>query len=655
MDSLRILSPPHLREKNLQIMAKPKLRKIDNKVSEVSSILDEVQDHYKESDQWISKIRETWDDKESMLLGIPEDGMTAQSNSKIFDPRLSTIVFERAARVMSQNPKGKAYAKTKNDIGKNMLMNLLLNHYRKEANEQYSHLVKLRLLDLYSLVYGTMFALVPWRVNPRSGYIGPELVLINIRDAFPQPGVRNLDEADYFNVRTMTSAKWLEQQDGSVWDMDAIKSLVFELKEQKSTGDTNNGDSNKTSYLERALYPTNYGDVVYPKVELYTEYRDDKWITWSPQRINQKTSKPHVLRVVENPYPDGMLPIIAKHAFPLIDSPIGLGEFERGKSLQFAINSLVNMYMDGVKYSIFPPLAINAENVVPSSIKWGPGEKWFMNQPNVDLQPVELSPRGLDTFNSTYGYLLSALQNQAGTSDVSTSQNVESTLGKTPQALRLQASKEGSRDEWDRFMMEESIKDIYKRWVALSVDKMEGNVAVGLFEDEINEISQTHPDITEVFESGRGQVKINKKLIAAKYDYELEAGSTVKPDLEGEQNNLTSIMTAVIENPNIIQIMREKGKDIDFVELFKRWIISARIKDWDKIVTDFVNPESPIAPNTVPTSPEEQVQPNMVPEDMEEYPQEQMPMPESEGNFQDPDIAALASQLMGSLEGIPPS
>lgn len=636
-------------------MAKPKLRKIDNKVSEVNSILDEVQDHYKESDQWISKIRGTWDDKESMLLGIPEDSMTAQSNSKIFDPRLSTIVFERAARVMSQNPKGKAYAKTKNDIGKNMLMNLLLNHYRKEANEQYSHLVKLRLLDLYSLVYGTMFALVPWRVNPRSGYIGPELVLINIRDAFPQPGVRNLDEADYFNVRTMTSAKWLEQQDGSVWDMDAIKSLVFELKEQKSTGDTNNGDSNKTSYLERALYPTNYGDVVYPKVELYTEYRDDKWITWSPQRINQKTSKPHVLRVVENPYPDGMLPIIAKHAFPLIDSPIGLGEFERGKSLQFAINSLVNMYMDGVKYSIFPPLAINAENVVPSSIKWGPGEKWFMNQPNVDLQPVELSPRGLDTFNSTYGYLLSALQNQAGTSDVSTSQNVESTLGKTPQALRLQASKEGSRDEWDRFMMEESIKDIYKRWVALSVDKMEGNVAVGLFEDEINEISQTHPDITEVFESGRGQVKINKKLITAKYDYELEAGSTVKPDLEGEQNNLTSIMTAVIENPNILQIMREKGKDVDFVELFKRWVISAGVKDWDKIVTDFVNPTSPIAPNTVPTSPEEQVQPNMVPEDMEAYPQEQMPMPESEGNFQDPDIAALASQLMGSLEGIPPS
>lgn len=636
-------------------MAKPKLRKIDNKVSEVSSILDEVQDHYKESDQWISKIRETWDDKESMLLGIPEDGMTAQSNSKIFDPRLSTIVFERAARVMSQNPKGKAYAKTKHDIGKNMLMNLLLNHYRKEANEQYSHLVKLRLLDLYSLVYGTMFALVPWRVNPRSGYIGPELVLINIRDAFPQPGVRNLDEADYFNVRTMTSAKWLEQQDGSVWDMDAIKSLVFELKEQKSTGDTNNGDSNKTSYLERALYPTNYGDVVYPKVELYTEYRDDKWITWSPQRVNQKTSKPHVLRVVENPYPDGMLPIIAKHAFPLIDSPIGLGEFERGKSLQFAINSLVNMYMDGVKYSIFPPLAINAENVVPSSIKWGPGEKWFMNQPNVDLQPVELSPRGLDTFNSTYGYLLSALQNQAGTSDVSTSQNVESTLGKTPQALRLQASKEGSRDEWDRFMMEESIKDIYKRWVALTVDKMEGNVAVRLFEDEIQEISQTHPDITEVFDSGRGQVRINKKLIAAKYDYELEAGSTVKPDLEGEQNNLTSIMTAVIENPNIIQYMREKGKDVDLVELFKRWVISGNIKDWDKVITDFVSPESPIAPNTVPTSPEEQVQPNTVPEDMGAYPQEQMPMPEGEGNFQDPDIAALASQLMGSLEGIPPS
>ena len=40
--------------------------------------------------------------------------------------------------------------------------------------------------------------------------------------------------------------------------------------------------------------------------------------------------------------------------------------FERGKSLQFALNSLWNLYLDGVKMSIFPPIQMVADDVVPS-------------------------------------------------------------------------------------------------------------------------------------------------------------------------------------------------------------------------------------------------------------------------------------------------
>lgn len=662
-----------------------KLKKVEPK-NYPEGLLQECIDHQKNSDTWISTLRDTWDEKESMLIGQLEDQLSKKTKNKIFDHRLSTIVFERAARVMAQNPRGKAFAVSKDDIGKNILMNLLINYFMKNANEQYSYLIKLRMLDLYSLVYGSMFALVPWRVNLKNGYMGPELLILPIRDCFPQPGIHNLDEADWFTVRNVSSIDWLKSQDPKVWDMDAIEKLELELKAEKDAGDTKQStDGNKTSYVERTMYPSSKsGDVVYPRVETFTEYRGNMWITFCPQRIDKDTSKPYILRVVENPYPDQMLPIVAKHAFPLIDSPIGMGEFERGKTLQFAINSLINLYMDGVKYSIFPPLAINPDNVVPSSIKWGAGERWFMNQPNQDVQPVNLSPRGLDTFNSTYGFLLSALMSQSGTSETTQSQQVENSLGKTPQAIRLQAVREGARDEWDRFMMEETIKDIMKRWIALTTSKLEVGISVRLFKDEIEEIQKQYPDVAEVFDSKeRGQVKVSKKQIGnTQYDYELETGSTTKPNLEGEQNNLTSILKAVIENPAIVDALATKNKQVDVGELFKRWMQAGGIKDTDKIITD-------IPVDKMGTT---QVQPNMTPEMATTTQPGQVPpevaaavaaatgggapMPQPvvadaapvtevpaqvavptgpSASFKDPEIAALAAKIMGGTAGIPPA
>lgn len=678
-----------------------KLEKVDP-ASYPEGLVDDCIQHQKDSETWLATVRDTWDDKESMLIGIVEDGLSKKSKNKVFDGRLSTIVFERAARVMAQNPKGKAYAVDKDDVGKNMIMNLLLEHSRKNANEQYSHLIKLRLLDLYSLVYGTMFALVPWRVNLKNGYIGPELLLLPIRDCFPQPGQHNLEQADWFTVRTVSSADWLKQQDPKTWNMDNINALCAELKEAKDNGDDRGSpqDQNKTSYVERTYFPSTPKDVVFPRVELFTEYRSDMWITWAANKTNKETSKAYILRVVKNPYPEKMLPIVAKHAFPLIDSPIGLGEFERGKSLQFALNSLINLYLDGVKYSIFPPLAINADNVVPSSIKWGAGERWFMNQPNVDVQPVNLSPKGMDTFNSTYGFMLSALYNQSGTSEVSQSENVDSSLGKTPQALRLQAGRESARDEWDRFMMEETIKEIYRRWIALYANNLEAPVALRLFKEQIGEIKKLYPDEFEEFNSGeRGQIKATKKMLgngSVSFDYDLESGSTMKPNLEGDQNNLTTILKAVVENPSIVQALAQRGKTVDIGELFKRWIVAGGTKDWEKVIIDIPKEQlAGVTPNTIPGQPEVTPEeaaagaaPNQLPPEVQQMLAEasaaggapapgQAPMPEAAppmpmqddvvpvqqaapmpqapaGNLKDPEIAALAAQLLGGTAGIPP-
>lgn len=635
--------------------------------SQQDTLLEQCQDHQKDSESWISTLRDTWDEKESMLIVRLEDSLSKTTNSKIFDPKLSTIVFERSARVMAQNPKGKFYAVSQDDVGKNFLMNLLVDHFRKNANEQFSHLIKLRLLDLYSLVYGTMFALVPWRVNRRMNYIGPELLILPIRDCFPQPGIHNIYEADFFDVRNVVGIDWLKNQDGNVWFMDNIMALDAEMKKNKDAGASSRPTKQQyQSYVERTYYPSNYGSITYPRIETFTEYRADKWITWAPNQIDPKKGKPYLLRIVKNPYPDGMLPIVAKHAFPLLDSPIGLGEFERGKTLQYAINSLWNLYMDGVKYSIFPPLAINPNEVVPSSIKWGAGEKWFMNNPNRDVQPVQLSPQGLQTFQSTHDYLTAALFAQAGSTNINAKGDSGAGLGKTPDAIKLYAASESSRDEWDRFMMEETIKDVYKRWGALITKKMETKVTLRLFKQEIDDIKKQFPDVEKMLtisKSGtRGSLDVTKDKLDNQYDFELEAGSSYKANIESEQNNITSVLRALTENPQIIQEIRGKGKDIDFAELFKRWMIAGGIKDWDKIMIEGqpVNTApgvNPVDPNAITGEETPTDVPPVEGAPTEQPPTEEVtaetPPAETMPKFKDPDIAQAAMQIFGGANGVP--
>ena len=61
----------------------------------------------------------TLDEKESMLLGKNLDKLSTQRSSKsqVNDQRLSTIIWERSARVMAQLPSGKIRALTMHNRG----------------------------------------------------------------------------------------------------------------------------------------------------------------------------------------------------------------------------------------------------------------------------------------------------------------------------------------------------------------------------------------------------------------------------------------------------------------------------------------------------------------------------------------------------------
>lgn len=612
-----------------------KTQKIETTSLEDSKLEREVIQFYTDSKDYMKDLRDTWDDKEAMLLGTINDEISQNTTkSQVFDPRLSTIVFDRASRVMAKEHIGHAYAMSKDDIGKNKLMNLLVSNFNCRANEQFPMLTKLRMMDLYSLVYGSMFALVPWRINSVKDYIGPELTLIPIRDIFPQPNTIFAD-SDRVQVRTYTSIEWLKKQDKDVWkNIDAIEDMY-----KDTAGDTRETSEEDSSLTERNFHPDqSIGDKRFPKIELITEYRHDKWITFCPRSTKNGMKSTKILRVVENPdYMKGTLPVVKKDAFPLLDRAIGLGEFERGEKLQKSINSLINLYMDGIKMSIFPPIQINPEatGLVPSSIKMSPAAKWLVGRPNVDLQMTSVNPQGINTFNSTYGFLVGALNSQAGTTSVNEGDNVSSSVGKTPQAIKLLEARENSRDAWDTHMMDEAIREIYVRWVNLIAKNMEKPEQIRLFGAEIEDLAKSYPDIRELVDmsdSGQyGELNVTKKDIEAAYDYKVEAGSTVKRDYVQEATAMRELFDIVTDKPHIIEKMNMEGKDIVMSELVSRAFATSGTNDWDKIVVDMEQQQT-AGPEQAP---------------------QEAPQPIQMPQIQDPAIMQAAQSMLGGMSGIP--
>lgn len=546
--------------------------------SEISNLTD----LYKKAFDYYAPIREDWKEKEALILCKLEDTISKRSaKSQVFDPRLLTIISERMFRVMSQMPSGKVRVVPRNDAGKSLLMEFILKKYiLPNASSQYDILTKTRLVDFYSHVYGSMPVLVDWVV--RDDYIGPDFFIIPPRDFVPQPNKYSINECEYVFVSTMVSRNWLSTRGGS-WNREAINKLL-----QVSKGDSKNTPSEQKTYSEMH-WGSDFTEGLdeNKKIQLVTYYTPDRWVTFA-------VDYPDIghLRDIKNPHGNGKLPFEVKHSFPLIDRFWGFGEVERGQTLQMAINSLINLYLDGVKYSIFPPLKIDVTKVVPSTIVIEPGAKWIVRDMNA-VSPMIVSPQGVNTFTNTYQFLVSALLNQAGTTDTVVTDDIDPAMGKTPAAINFLASRQNSRDAFDRFQMEKFLEGVFDRFVNLLASKQEKPLELDLFADEIELISKSYPDVLEMVDVSNNSLFIKPERVRdARYKYIIDVGSTYKREEQLEKLEIEQKMTMLMNLPNALEEIKQTGKIkigssyVDFIELFKRSLVVGGIQDWDKILIE---------------------------------------------------------------------
>lgn len=564
---------------------------------------------YTSAQEAIQKVHDSFDELERVAYGKRADFYSRNSSkSQVSEGGLSAILMERSVRVTAQFPTGKIQSFSKKDQGKNMMTSLAWENYvLPNSNAQYDHLTKLQMVDFLSKIYGSQVVLYDYRVDDE--YIGPDFWIIPMRHFFPQPGKFSINDCEWVMISTAVTTDYLKRnKDKDGWNKEEIERILEQAGDNpRSTG----RQQERRQGINEVNRQTS--DVVDSEIELVTKYergKKGKWITFAPDYDNM------IVREIDNPHESGRIPVVLKNSFPLIDSIIGLGDAERSSSLQKAIDSLYNLYLDGVKYSIFPPLKIDTQDVVASSIRYQPNAKWRVLNGNMNaIQSHQVSPQGINSFVVTYQNMRAALLNLNGTTDTRISEkDGNPAFGKTPEALKQQAQREDTRDFWDRRNMELFIEELYDGMINLLSSKQEKPIEFFVSGADIKKIVEMgYEDVVEMFDSAvidknpeTGQIEVNEDAVArvtlskshikSQYKYTIDAGSTMSTDDQDQVEKLQNLLLIYTQMPQLRQELNNEGKDLSISGIFKQIAIRSGIKDWDKIIPDFVQSPEQIAP-----------------------------------------------------------
>lgn len=580
--------------------------------SNTESLQDKLRKQHQDAWDALIPLRDTWDEKEQTLLAKANDSFSGNVvRARVTDAGLSTLAFERQARVAAQLPSGKNYATGQKDEDKAKLANIVLQRYIvPNANSQKPMLIKQRMWGVYASVYGSMAMFYDYRVD--DDYIGPDCWLLDPRNFFPQPGRNSIQECDWVMVSTVVTIAELEaiaERKTTSWKTDAIKKLITVAKDAKPS---KYDDSQKDSATSRLRYNKSF---VSGQVELITKYeRGDKgkWVTFAPDY-----KEIPVLRDIPNPHKSGKIPVVMRDCFPLLNSIYGLGDFERGMKIQKAKDSLLSLRLEFVKNKVFPSMLIDTSKVTPSTVKYGAGQKIRVTDVNNAIKPMTYGTDSENAFQNTFSVLNGIQQDQFGTSN--TSMTVEGAsnpqFGRTPAALAMQKQQENSRDTWDRFMHEKAVEELYEGLINLLSVKMEKPINFTIFEEEIRQLSaNSGEDAAADLQGIKPKLPESQPLTVTKtdlknekgYKYLIDSNSSSQQDDEAQLQALMQTYSLAAQDQMLQNDMQMKGDKWDRVEHFKKILIASGISDWDRILQ-----EGQQAPQQPGMDPNMQMQPDM--------------------------------------------
>lgn len=555
------------------------------------TILDE---HYKDAKGILESQSPAFDKRIDLYRGHI-DSSKWPYKAKVFDPRVSTVINNKTSRLFAQPPRGTVHPREGSDVASAKVVNELLNFQWDQATHFNGTMVeKFMLMDQWTRIYGASFALVKWhRIYDSNGKVkfdGPEMQVLRNVDCLPDPRATSIEDANWFQVVEYTTLDDLEATSNTK-GRPIYKNLgELKAKMQKEGIDQNRDSRFRTRNLELWGIDESTTDPAFRRLRIVTEYRKDKWITFSPDFSV-------ILREIDNPYAHGEIPIIMLRYYPLGDALYGLSEVEPIAKLQRGINALINQYFDLTNTRLHPPVHVNPAEVRMHTLEWGVGKIWEMDRPNVSAQIMELPEAGLATFQSVYSLLVASLNNAVGEQSVGISNLGVFNPEKTATEIADIASIRNARDVNNALHLGETIKRQMMMWIEMdkefvntpAIVRIVGRQAIERIKEskfmdtgisEVDAEAGLEPEsrFEEIVTGELGEVKVLRDDLAGTYDYIPDVESFSSPN----RQEITELRRTALEfmlDPAIQEEMQAKGIQPDIVNLISDLLEDSGLKD----------------------------------------------------------------------------
>ena len=381
--------------------------------------------------------------------------------SRVVDPRLHTSLNEKNARLLNSKLRGRLIPRPgKATAIKARLNNAILDYQWDNAKNNGTMLAKWSEMDMDSRLYASKFAIAEWKVvKDKDGNIvfeGNEMEPVDIRNCGIDPTCKNVRGAKWFQYREWAKIEDLQSHKE---DYPGLPKLMRAIRDDE----TYKNDRRDTAYRSRMLdlkgLPDRTGDdESFPVVEIVTEYRPDRWITFSPKHKI-------ILRDIDNPYEHGKIPFVQLKYFPLNDDPLGESEAEAVLPLWRAIQATICGYLDNMNNHIRPPLKIIEGACRIETIVNGPEAQWLVNRQDA-VEEMRGTGEALRYFQTTYSALVSAFNTAMGDMSQGVSSIDMFNTEKTATEVRQSAKQQNVRDQSNQNKLSECIADLMGMWLA---------------------------------------------------------------------------------------------------------------------------------------------------------------------------------------------
>ena len=542
-----------------------------------------------------------WDAHERLFMARQATSSTPV-DSRIYEGSLTTNVLERAIRTTAQLPTGTFYRKGLDNDDSGFLMGLMFdNHTLKHANSQYSSLTKLRISGIYKHLYGSIAARAGYKL--RDGKIYADFRLSEARSLYLQPNRFSSADMDWIIEGSVVSVATLKQ-----WKTDTtgtwVTGALDKLIERLSLGAiaTSRNDSRKMSVNEQnSQRPSEKGDGATTDVyECYERGMKGKTYTFVLESIKTGSSTKtnvSILRTKGSFMPDGSLPYSINLTIPLLDRAYGLGDFERNKTIQMAIDSGASMGMSALALKTLPPVAIPTQGVVESTIRLAPMAKWRTDNPE-KIQAINLAPDAIAAHQTMNGTLHSFLMNNQGSTDmqIASQQGGTQMTGKTPAAIDKQNTRQDTKDAWDVEMNEEFVQELFTKLANIQANVVTKPVTFWVHGTDVARLQKSNvpQNMYKISDNGKhAEITVTPKYMKGEYEFVLDKGSAFSKNDADEAQALQDVFTEVTSNPVTVQLLQAEGTSVKLGEIIERRLSIAGVKDADKIVqvSDEMNPQ----------------------------------------------------------------